>query len=97
MGFYDHLNTYNTSYGRKKGWESKCQFDFRPLKVRNHPKLCVCRRATYRWKSLDKGYNFASCLTLIKGQYKKLWAFKVTKVPILRISDDALLTPWIQM
>jgi hypothetical protein len=22
-----HLNAYNTSYGRKKGQESKCQFD----------------------------------------------------------------------
>jgi hypothetical protein len=22
-----HLNTYNRSYRRKKGWESKCQFD----------------------------------------------------------------------
>jgi hypothetical protein len=22
-----HLNIYNTSYGQKKGWESKCQFD----------------------------------------------------------------------
>jgi len=32
-----HLNTYNTSYGQKKGKESKCQFDSRPLKVRNRP------------------------------------------------------------
>jgi hypothetical protein len=30
-----HLNTYNTSYGQKKGRESKCQFDFRPLKIKN--------------------------------------------------------------
>jgi hypothetical protein len=37
-----HLNTYNTSYGQKKGRESKCQFDFRPLKVYNRPKLCMC-------------------------------------------------------
>jgi hypothetical protein len=29
-----HLNIHNTSYGRKKGWESKCQFDSRPLKSR---------------------------------------------------------------
>jgi hypothetical protein len=38
-----HLSTYNTSYGWKKGWKSKCQFDFWPLKVRNCPELCVCR------------------------------------------------------
>jgi hypothetical protein len=43
-----HLNTYNTSYGWKKGLESKCQFDFQPLKVKNHLELGVCKgRATY--------------------------------------------------
>jgi hypothetical protein len=29
-----HFNIHNTSYGRKKGWESKCQFDSRLLKSR---------------------------------------------------------------
>jgi hypothetical protein len=29
-----HWNTYNTSYGRKKGQKSKCQFDSWPLKSR---------------------------------------------------------------
>jgi len=38
-----HLSTYNTSYGRKKGWESKCQFDSKPLKVGNHLELHVCK------------------------------------------------------
>ncbi len=38
-----HLNTYNISYGQKKGRESKCQFDSWPLKVRNHPELGVCK------------------------------------------------------
>jgi hypothetical protein len=33
-----YLSTYNTSYGQKKGWESKCQFDSQPLKVKNRPK-----------------------------------------------------------
>jgi hypothetical protein len=32
-----HLDTWNRSYGQKKGWESNCQFDSRPLKVGNHP------------------------------------------------------------
>jgi len=31
-----HWSTYNIGYGQKKGWESKCQFDSRPLKVGNH-------------------------------------------------------------
>jgi hypothetical protein len=45
-----HLNTYNTSYGWKKGWESKCKFDSRPLKVGNCFDLCVCKwHATYSW------------------------------------------------
>jgi hypothetical protein len=38
-----HLNIYNTSYGRHKGRKSKCQFDSRPLKVRNRPELRVWR------------------------------------------------------
>jgi hypothetical protein len=47
----------------------------------------VCMwRATYHWKALDKAYNFALDLTSIKGLHIKLWAFKVTKIPILGIS-----------
>jgi hypothetical protein len=53
------LDIYNTSYGQKKGQESNWQFDSRPLKVRNRPNLLAFRRrATYRWKDLDEGYNF---------------------------------------
>ncbi len=58
-----HLSTYNTSYGQKKGHESKCKFDSRSLKVVNRPYLDVCKwRVTYHWKALNKGYNFASYL-----------------------------------
>jgi len=32
-----HLDICSTSYGKKKGRESNCQFDFRPLKVGNQP------------------------------------------------------------
>jgi len=38
-----HLDICNTSYGRKKGRESNCQFDSRPLKVGNRPDSGVCR------------------------------------------------------
>ncbi len=38
-----HLNTYNTNYGLKKGWESNYQFNSQPLKVKSCPKLGVCR------------------------------------------------------
>jgi len=78
-----YLGTYNISYGQKKGQESNCQFDSQPLKVRNRPDFLMCKwHATYCWKSLDKGYNFALDFTLIRGLHTKLWASKVVRVPI---------------
>jgi len=75
------------NYGQKKGWESNCQFNSWPLKVRNHLELLVCKWcATYCWKALDKGYNFVLNLISIEGFQKKLWASKVVGVSILRIS-----------
>jgi len=47
----------------------------------------VCRWCTtYPWKTLNKGYNFASDLIAIKGLHKKLWGSKVGGVPTLVIS-----------
>jgi hypothetical protein len=42
--------------------------------------------ATYRWKTLNEGYNFASDLISIGGLYAKLWRPKVAGVPTLTIS-----------
>ncbi len=68
-----HLNTCNTSYVLKKGQVSKCQFDFRPLKVRNYLELHACSwHATYRWKTLKEEYNFAQNFTSIGIMHKKL-------------------------
>jgi hypothetical protein len=54
-----HLDIWNTSYGQKEGRESNCQFDSWPQKVENRPDLLVYRGcATYRWKALNKSYNF---------------------------------------
>ncbi len=48
-------------------------------KVENHPKFLMCKWcATYHWKNLNKGYNFASELTSIEGLHTKLWVSKVT-------------------
>jgi hypothetical protein len=81
-----HLSTYNTSYGRKKSRKSKCQFDFRPLKIKNYVELRACKwLATYHWKVLEKGYKFFLDLSLIRGLHKKLCASKGTKVLIMRI------------
>jgi len=82
-----HLDTSNTSYGEKKGRESNWHFDFLPLKVRNRPDFLVYRwRATYHWKALDEGYNFALDLISIGGLHAKLWGPKVVEVSTLGIS-----------
>jgi hypothetical protein len=54
-----HLDICSPSYEQKKGRESNCQFDSRPLKVGNQPLPNVAlKSATRRWKALDKNYNF---------------------------------------
>jgi hypothetical protein len=61
--------------------------DSRPLKVKNRPDLLGFRsRATYRWKALDEGYNFALDRTAIRGLQKKLCALKVPGVLVDGIS-----------
>jgi len=69
--------------------ELRCP-DSKPLKVENCLDFLVWRwHATYRWKALDEGYNFAS----IGGLHTKLWASKVARDPILRISGLPLWNP----
>jgi len=81
-----HLDTENTNYGQKKGWESNWQFDSQPLKIENEPDFLVCRwGATYRWKDLDEGYNFALDLISIEGLHITLCDPKVARIPALRI------------
>jgi hypothetical protein len=48
---------------------------------------------TYCWKALDKGYNFALDLILIRGLHAKLWGLKVARVPTLAISRLPLGNP----
>jgi hypothetical protein len=82
-----HLDIWNISYGQKKGRESNWQFDSWPLEVGNRSNSLVCRwRATYCWKALDEGYNFAPYLIVIGGVHKKLCAFKVARVLVVAIS-----------
>jgi hypothetical protein len=84
--YMTHLNISNTSYGQKKGRESNGQFDSQPLKVGNRPDFLMCRWcATYCWKALYEGYNFASNYIAIKALHVKLWAPKVTRVPTVGI------------
>jgi hypothetical protein len=68
-----HLDICSTSYDKKKGRESNCQFDSQPLKVRNRPEPGACRRsATHYWKALDERYKFASDLIPIGGLSEEL-------------------------
>jgi len=81
-----HLDIWNTSYGQKKGRESNWQIDSQPLKVGNQPDFLAFRwHATYRWKALEEGYNFASDLISIRGLNNKLWGPKIAGVPTLGI------------
>ncbi len=89
-----HLNIWNTSCGQKKRRESNWQFDFRPLKVKNHLDFLGCKWCgTYHWKAFDEGYNFVLDFISIGGLHTKLWAPKVTKVPVARISRLPLGNP----
>jgi len=73
-----HLDICSPSYEQKKGWESNCQFDSRPLKVGNRPLSDVAlKSATWRWKALDKSYNFGSGLIPIRVRGEELWPSKV--------------------
>jgi len=84
-----HLDIYSTSYGKKKDRESNCQFDSRPLKVKNRPDPGVCRwRVTYRWKSLKESYKIASDLIPIGCLSKKLWTRKVLGSPGTKSHSD---------
>jgi len=73
-----HLDICSPSYGQKKGRESNCQFDSRPLKVGNRPLPDVAlRSATWRWKALDESYNFGLKLVPIRVWGKELRPSKV--------------------
>ncbi len=68
-----HLDICSPSCGQKKGRESNCQFDSRPLKVGNRPLPDIASRsATRRWKDLDESYNFGSNLVLIRVRGEEL-------------------------
>jgi hypothetical protein len=82
----DHLDICSPSYGQKKGRESNCQFDSRPLKVENRPAPDVrWGSATRRWKALEEGYKFGCDLVPIGGWGEKL---RCPKVPGVQNRDN---------
>jgi len=89
-----HLDICNPSYVQKKGRESNCQFDSRPLKVGNRPLPDVfSRSAIWRWKALDESYNFGSDLVLIRVQGEDLWPSKVPELQPKTVSGLQLGSP----
>jgi len=87
MGSHDPFGHLKHKLWPKKGRESIWQFDSRPLKVGNRSNFLVCKwHATYSWKTLDKGYNFALDLISIEGLHAKLWGPKIIRNPTLAIS-----------
>jgi len=94
MASHGHLDICSPSYGQKKGRESNCQFDSRPLKVRNWPLPDVAwGSATRRWKALDEGYNFGLDLVPIRVRGKELWASKILGLQLETVSGLQLGSP----
>jgi hypothetical protein len=89
-----HLDIWSSSYGKKKGRESNCQFDSRPLKVENRPLPDVASRsATRRWKALDESYNFGLELVPIRVWGEELWLSKVPWLQSETVSGLQLGSP----
>jgi hypothetical protein len=77
-----HLDIWNTSYDQKKGRESNWQFDSQPLEVGNWPDFLVLKQcATYRWKILNEGYNFALDFIIIKGLHAEFLGLQSHESP----------------
>jgi hypothetical protein len=89
MGSHDPFGSL-----KHKLWPKvKLSFDFRPLKVGNHPEFLACRwHASYHWRALNKGYNFGWNLTSIEGLHIKLWTSKVTGISRLALGNSG--TKW---
>jgi hypothetical protein len=92
-----HLGIWNTSYDQEKGGESNWQFDFWPLKIKNRFDFLAWKWcATYHWKAIDEGYNFALDLISIGGLHAKLWAPNIVGILVVGISRLALGSPEIK-
>jgi len=90
-----HLDICSSSYGQKKGRESNCQFDSRPLKVGNRPLPDLrIESATRHWKDLDEGYNFGLDLVTIRLCSRELQASKVPGLQPGQFQDNFGTPTW---
>jgi len=89
-----HLDICSPNYGQKKGRESNCQFDSRPLKVGNRPLPDVASKsATWRWKALDESYIFGLNLVPIRVWGEELQPSKVPRLQPGTVSGLQLGSP----
>jgi hypothetical protein len=72
MGSHDPFRYLKHKLWPKEKPKVKLLIWFRTTKVRNHPDFLTCRwRATYHWKALNEGYNFALDFMSIRGLHAK--------------------------
>jgi len=94
MGSHDPFRHLKHKLWSKERLGIKLTIWLQPLKVKNCPNFLAFRwSSTYRWKDLNKGYNFALVFISIWGVHIKLWAPKVTRVPTLGILGLPLGSP----
>jgi len=87
MGLHDPFGYLKHNLWPKKRSGVKVPIWFPTTKRQESPWVTYVQMACrISWKAIDKGYNFSSCLTSIWGLHKKLWASKIMRVPISRIS-----------
>jgi hypothetical protein len=93
MGSHDPFGHFKHKLWPKEGSRVKLAI-WLLTKVRNHPDSLACKwRATYHWKSLNKGYNVSLDLISIRGLHTKLSAPKVMGVLTLGILGFPLGSP----
>jgi hypothetical protein len=87
MGLHDSFGHLKYKLWPKERAGVKLTVWLPTTKSQESTRLPFCKRcATYCWKALDEGYNFALDLILIGGLHTKLWAPKVAEVLTLGIS-----------
>jgi hypothetical protein len=89
MGSHDPFGFVKHKLWPKERPRVNWQFDYRPLKVRNLLDFLVCIGGVpHIIKKLSmREYNFDLDLTSIEGLHQKLWASKVARDSISRISE----------
>jgi hypothetical protein len=88
MGLHDPFGHLKHKLRPKEKSGIKLAVWFLTTKSQESPNFLAWRWcATYCWKTLDEGYNFASNLISIGGLHAKLWGPKVVGVPTLGISE----------